>query len=415
MNTSHQMNTSQRFTELSWPVADKAVRDVFLSMFSDGSWGRYHGPHCNALIAELAQYHHTEHVILCSSGTSAVELALRGVGVGSGDEVILSAYDFKANFLNVLTLGATPVLIDTLPGLPVMDCRQLNDAITDRTRAVICSHLHGCLAPVKRIVQVAEARGVAVVEDACQAPGALIDGSRVGTLGTAGTLSFGGSKLLTAGRGGAVLTRDAAVAQRIRLYTQRGNDAYPLSEMQAAVLLPQLRMLDECNLHRFKNVQHLRKCLAETGALQPLGFPPQQNGSVEPAECSVLHVGADPSVSLPVFYKVAFLMTQGSEPIRQSDEAENTDRSPGGSRDSSSLVRDRSRIELQSARARDRGLPLDPGFPALHRIHSRRRFRAVNSLDCANELHDGLMIMHHPVLLCGDQEMQAVSELLAGL
>ena len=79
-----------------------------------------------------------------------------------------------------------------------------------------------------------------MIEDACQAPGAMLEGRRAGTFGDVGVLSFGGSKLLTSGRGGAVLTSDAHMAQRIRLYTQRGNEAYPLSEMQAAVVLPQL-------------------------------------------------------------------------------------------------------------------------------------------------------------------------------
>ena len=81
-----------------WPITDTAIREVFASMLADGSWGRYHGPHCEALRSALAEYHEIEHVHLCSSGTVATELALRAVPVGTGDEVILSAYDFKAFF-----------------------------------------------------------------------------------------------------------------------------------------------------------------------------------------------------------------------------------------------------------------------------------------------------------------------------
>ena len=88
-------------------------------MVQDGSWGRYHGPHCDRLRDALAEFHDVEHVILCSSGTVAVELALRSVKVQPGDEVVLAAYDYKANFANALTLQATPVLVDTLPGAPV--------------------------------------------------------------------------------------------------------------------------------------------------------------------------------------------------------------------------------------------------------------------------------------------------------
>ena len=101
------------------------MRDVFARMLEDGSWGRYHGPHCEALIAALCEYHGVEHAILCSSGTCAIELALRAIPVSAGDEVILAAYDFKANFINVLTTGCVPVLIDTIADYPISDLNQL--------------------------------------------------------------------------------------------------------------------------------------------------------------------------------------------------------------------------------------------------------------------------------------------------
>ena len=94
-----------------WPITDDAIRHVFDRMLQDGSWGRYHGPHCDALRNALSKFHAVEHVALTSSGTSAVELALRAAQVQPGDEVILCAYDYKANFANVVTLGATPVLV----------------------------------------------------------------------------------------------------------------------------------------------------------------------------------------------------------------------------------------------------------------------------------------------------------------
>ena len=114
-------------------------------------------------------------------------------------------------------------------------------------RAVIVSHLHGGLAAMPEIRAWADLRGVAVVEDACQVPGARIAGRLAGTWGDVGVLSFGGSKLLSAGRGGALLTDRSDVVQRIKIYSERGNQAYPLSELQAAVLLPQLESLAERN------------------------------------------------------------------------------------------------------------------------------------------------------------------------
>ena len=347
-----------------WPITDGGVREAFLGMLQDGSWGRYHGPHCDSLRAALADFHATTHVILCSSGTAAVELALRGAKVEPGDEVILAAYDYKANFANVLSLGATPVLVDTLRDVPVLDPQQLAAAINDKTRAIICSHLHGCFAQLDEIIAIAEKRGIVVVEDACQAPGAILNGRTAGSIGDIGILSFGGSKLLTAGRGGAILTNNATLAQRIRLYTQRGNDAYPLSEMQAAVLLPQLKQLAYRNQTRLKTVQRILAQLAPDAPLQPALFPnPRQLTD-----------------SVPAFYKTAF---------RYAPQVET----------------DISREQF-CANMREQGIALNPAFSGLHMIHSQRRFRAVGDLLNATTLHNSLTTLHHPVLLAKPAEIE---------
>ncbi|MFO1001111.1 MAG: aminotransferase class V-fold PLP-dependent enzyme [Planctomycetaceae bacterium] len=347
----------------AWPITDEAIRSVFDSMAQDGSWGRYHGPHCDRLREELGRMHDVDHVILCCSGTSAVELALRSVPVTTGDEVILAAYDFKANLVNVLTVGATPVLVDVLPGRPVMDLSELEKAITPRTKAILVSHLHGHLAPVSEIRTIAQPHGIMVIEDACQSPGALLAGQRAGTLGNIGVLSFGGSKLLTAGRGGALLTSDATLAQRIRLYTQRGNDAYPLSEMQAAILLPQLHQLDERNALRLTRVNQFAPRLLSQSQLKLTLTAEDLCGEQ----------------TRPVFYKLGLLL---------SDEFN------GGLR------------ERIAADARSLGVPLDPALPALHVTHSRQRFRAVGDLMNANQLHTHLMTLHHTSLMQSESEIE---------
>lgn len=339
-------------------MPNESIRAVLEAMWRDGSWGRYHGPHCDALQSALAEFHQVEHVILCSSGTCAVELALRGAKVGVGDEVVLAAYDYRSNFSNVLAVGAIPVLVDTLPGLPVVDVDQVVAAFSPKTRAVVCSHLHGCLAPIRHLKELAEKRGIAVIEDACQSPGGHINGRPVASLGDVGILSFGGSKLLTAGRGGAILTNDAAIAQRIRLYVQRGNDAYPLSEMQAAVLLPQLHDLPRQTRLRLAHVRQLLTLLPADCQVQPALLPCAQTEQ-----------------DVPSFYKVAF-----------RHRTHNLD-----------TVRDRF-----CDRIRKQGVALSPAFTGLHLTHSRRRFRAVGSLDHATKLHHTLMTLHHPVLLFSD-------------
>src|SRR5207245_1882948 len=130
-------------------------------------------------------------------------------------------------------------------------------AIGPKTRAVIVSHLHGGIVPMSQVMAIAAAHGLRVIEDAAQVPGAIIQGRKAGTWGDVGILSFGGSKLLTAGRGGAILTRQADTYQRARLGLHRGDHLCPLSELQAAVLLPQLDQLDARNRQRTENVRLL--------------------------------------------------------------------------------------------------------------------------------------------------------------
>src|SRR5262249_55040345 len=143
----------------------------------------------------------------CASGTLAVELALRALRVGPGDEVVLAGYDYGGNFLSVHAVGAVPVLADVEPGGARLDARRGGEALGPATRAVIASQLHGGLADMAALAEACAARGVAVVEDAAQGPGATVQGRPAGAWGDLGVFSFGGSKLLAAGRGGALVTR----------------------------------------------------------------------------------------------------------------------------------------------------------------------------------------------------------------
>jgi len=366
----------------SWPIIDDATREVFARMAEDGSWGRYHGPHCDAFIAALCRYHRVEHAILCSSGTCAVELALRAIPVSAGDEVILAAYDFKANFINVLTTGCVPVLIDTIADYPIPDVEQIEAAMTHRTRAIIVSHLHGNLVPMREVCRIAAARRVAVIEDACQAPGAMIDGQRAGTFGDVGVLSFGGSKLLTSGRGGAVISSNAQMAQRIRLYTQRGNDAYPLSEMQAAVLLPQLLLLDVYSQQRHQRLFDLMAAMEISPRIDAAAVR-LANSHIRSA--MNLRDRVEAGKTHPAYYKAAFLLPQH--------------------------VSESKRVQFCDS-ARLAGIPIDPGFSGLHKIHSRQRFRVVGDLANATELHRRLVTLHHTALLSSVKTIQQIGEIL---
>ncbi len=339
-------------------------------------WGRYHGPHSARLVAALAESLNREHVQLCASGTAAVELALRGCQVGPGDEVILSAYDFKANFTNVILLGAVPVLVDCRGDDAQLDVTAVEAAVTEKTKAVIASHLQGGLVDMAGLREIADRRGIAVIEDVCQAPGAVVDGRPAGTWGDVATLSFGGSKLVTAGRGGAVLTARPEVAQRIRLYTQRGNEAYPLSEMQAALLLPQWGHLEQANAARAEVVAELRDLP---------GLTPYRSAATSVAFRSAKGRSfAEQKTTLPVYYKLGFWY----DPTAFDG-----------------LPRERF---CRAMRAE--GIALDPGFAGLHQIHARRRFRAVCGLPNASRACASIVMLHHPLLLEGSsaaREFQA--------
>lgn len=360
-----------------WPPDDPAVADALQRCFADGSWGKYHGPYCERLVEALQQMHGCEHARLCSSGTAAVELALRGLKVGPGDEVILAAYDFKGNFTNVVTVGATPVLVDVHPVNWNIDPAHLEGAITGRTKVILVSHLHGGIVAMPQVREIARRSSLPVIEDVCQMPGARISGEIAGSWGDVAVLSFGGSKLLTAGRGGALLTNDAEIMQRIRLYSHRGNEAYPLSELQAAVLLPQLEELPMRNRKRAENVERLIELLGENSGLT--GFAARE----DPREFRNSPGSGD---SQPGYYKLGF----------QYD----TESFGGLSR------------ERFCAAMRAEGIALAPGFRALHRTHSKRRFRTVGDLPEASRADEGVLVLHHPVLL---EDEAAILQIVAAV
>jgi perosamine synthetase len=260
--------------------ADHEVLEAFRRAIQDGTWTDYHGPHVPKLEEALAQLHQVSFAYCCCSGTFAVELALRSVGIRPGDEVLLAAYDFPGNFRAIEAIGAHPVLVDIEPHSWSLDPEQVEQALREsRPKGVLVSHLHGSLADMESICSIARRHGLAVVEDASQATGATVQGRPAGSWGDAGTLSFGGSKLLTAGRGGALLTNQADVLQRAKIYCEQGNHAFPLSEIQAAILLPQVSQLAQRNQYRYQAATALaaelqnRRIPGQLAVSNDRGFP----------------------------------------------------------------------------------------------------------------------------------------------
>lgn len=215
---------------------------------------------------EFAAYCEVEHCVGVANGLDALYLILRGLGIGAGDEVIVPANTFIATWLAVSQAGATPVPVDPDPHTHNMDPASVERAITSRTRAILAVHLYGQPADMRALSAIALQHGLKLVEDAAQAHGARLDGRRVGSLGDAAGFSFYPGKNLGAlGDGGAITTRDADLAQRLRMLRNYGSQVKyhhevagvnsRLDEIQAAVLRCKLPTLDDDNAARRRVAQ----------------------------------------------------------------------------------------------------------------------------------------------------------------
>ena len=219
------------------------------------------GPELEAFESEFAQYCEAKHCIGVGNGLEALHLLLRAYGIGPGDEVIVPSNTFIATWLAVTECGATPVPVDPNIDTHNIDPALIGNAITSRTRAIIPVHLYGQPADMDPICVLAAKHGLIVIEDAAQAQGARYKGRRAGSLGHAAATSFYPGKNLGAlGDGGAVLTNDDAIAERVKQLRNYGSKIKyqhdlvgynsRLDEMQAAFLRAKLTVLDEWNARR---------------------------------------------------------------------------------------------------------------------------------------------------------------------
>src|SRR3954447_19128311 len=234
------------------------------------------GAHVEAFEADFAAYCGADEAIGVASGTDALALALRALGVGRGDEVIVPANTFIATAEAVTIAGATPRPVDVDPQTGLLTAEIVERALHPRVRCVIPVHLYGATVDMGPLLQLARVAGIAVVEDACQAHGARYRGRRVGALGDIGAFSFYPAKNLGAwGDGGAVVTNRPELAERVRLLRSHGErpryrhreigSTARLDGLQAAVLRVKLGHLDGWNAQRRRAAAELRRALHATG------------------------------------------------------------------------------------------------------------------------------------------------------
>lgn len=250
------------------PELESAVRRVF-------ERGQFIlGAEVEALEREVASACAAAHAVGVASGTDALELSLRALGIGPGDEVLVPVYTFFATAGAVIAAGATPVFVDIASDTYCLDPSLLSRHLTRKTRAIIPVHLYGHPCDMDAIGRFARAHRLKVVEDCAQAIGASYRGKPVGSFGDAAAFSFYPTKNLGgAGDGGMVVTKDRRVAERVRLLRAHGSRTRyrheilgtnsRLDELQAAVLRVKLRHLDRWNAARRRLAQrytrHLRQ------------------------------------------------------------------------------------------------------------------------------------------------------------
>ena len=276
-----------------WPGEAEAAVAAFERLAAAGAFSL--GEDLAAFESEFAAFCGTAHCVGVANGTVALEFALRACGARPGSEVVTVAHTFVATVEAIAATGATPVLVDIDPQTRCIDPAKLAAALGPDTAAVVPVHLYGRPADMDAVHAVCAPRGVAIVEDAAQAHGALIAGRRTGSLGSAGCFSFYPTKNLGAmGDGGAVVTDDADVAALVRSLRHHGSapgDANVhehvgrterLDNLQAALLRLRLPLLDADNRERRALAERYRERLAGL----PLTLPPPDS----PGTTSVHHL-----------------------------------------------------------------------------------------------------------------------------
>lgn len=239
------------------------------------------GPNVKAFDQEFAAFCGTRHAIGVGSGTDAIQLAVRALGISAGDEVITVSHTFFATVEAVLYSGARPILVDVDEKTFNMDLVAASQAITPRTKAIMPVHLYGRTVDMKPLLALAKEKGLQIIEDACQSHGATLDvGGKAGSAGRASAFSFYCSKNLGAyGEAGSITTNDDALAAELRSLREHGQSMryyHPvvgynarLDEIQAAILRIKLRKLPEWNARRLAIARHYDDRLKDSGVVTP--------------------------------------------------------------------------------------------------------------------------------------------------
>jgi perosamine synthetase len=266
-----------------WPQIDEGHEQVWMDVLRERGWFRGAGKRVEQFEEHYAKTIGTKYCLATANGTSALFASLNALDIGPGDEVIVPPYTFVATINVVLLQHAIPVFVDTDPATFQIDAAKIEDAITERTRAMIPVHLGGNVADLDAILAISKKHNIPVIEDACQSHLAEWRGKRVGSLGDTGCFSFQVTKNLSSGEGGAMTTDREDLMGRAysfhgngRPWQGAGGFAYVrsgtnirMTEFQGALLAEQLTRLDAQSQVREHNAERLTKRLEALPGIRP--------------------------------------------------------------------------------------------------------------------------------------------------
>lgn len=267
-----------------WPVHDKADEAVLLEALRSGRWGGYPepGPYNARFCEAFAAFQGAKHGILMVNGTVTMEVALKALGIGWGDEVIVPGLTFAATAYAPMAAGALPVVVDVEPKSWGLDAEAVEAAITPRTRAIIPVHAGQIVCDMDALTAIATKHNLHIIEDCAHSPGKMWRGRGVGTFGAFGSFSHQSSKILTSGEGGSLLTDDETLAQRAHSIIDCGRPKdpagqqytfgcnYRLGELHAALLCTQLEKFDAQMRERAENARYFMERLKELDGVRAL-------------------------------------------------------------------------------------------------------------------------------------------------
>jgi dTDP-4-amino-4,6-dideoxygalactose transaminase len=267
-----------------WPIYDEEDERAVVDVVRSRRWCRlYSGSRAEMFERMFAEYHQAKYGIAVANGTVALELALKTVGVGIGDEVIVPAVTFIATASAVSEVGAIPVFADVDPETAAISAKSIEENVTEKTKAVIGVHYAGYPINFDEILPVVKKHDLFLIEDCAHAHGSEWRGRKVGAIGHMGGFSLQESKTLTAGEGGIVLTNDDGLAEKARLIHNIGrvlgkpgymhyilSSNYRLSELQAGLLISQMRRLREQVELKHETGEYLASKLKKIGGVEPL-------------------------------------------------------------------------------------------------------------------------------------------------